>query len=76
MTEIKCPFCGNEHDTAVMDLSAHYAPYLQGLGVLPSDLRDLTPMRVQQAMKALRETTGLPQYTVRMKDLTDGWTGI
>lgn len=75
MTKIDCPFCGNEHDTEVMDLTAHYAPYLQGLEVLPRDLCDLTPMRVQQAMKALRTKTGIPRFSVRMSDLTDGWTG-
>ena len=75
MSQISCPFCGNEHDTEVTDLTAHYAPYLQGLGILPADLRDLTPMRVQQAMKALREKTGDSRYKVRMDDLTDGWTG-
>lgn len=75
MTVINCPFCGNEHDTEVMDLTAHYAPYLQGLGVLPADIRDLTPIRVFQAMKALRNETGISRYTVRMNDLTDGWTG-
>lgn len=75
MTTIDCPFCGNEHDTEVTDLTAHYAPYLQGQGILPADLRDLTPMRVQQAMKALREKTGIPRFKVTMSDLTDGWTG-
>jgi len=75
MSKIRCPFCGNKHDTEVMDLTVHYSTYLQGLGVLPRDLRDLTPMRVQQAMKALREKTGDPRYTVTMSSLTDGWTG-
>lgn len=75
MSEIKCPFCGNKHDTEVMDLTAHYAPYLQGLGVLPPDIRDLTPLRVQQAMTALRNQTGIARYAVKMSYLTDGWTG-
>jgi len=75
MTEVNCPFCGCVHDTEVMDLTAHYAPYLQGLEILPAQIPNLNPTMVFRGMKALRETTGDPRFAVRTSDLNDGWTG-
>lgn len=75
MTKIDCPFCGNVHETEEMDLTAHFGPYLQGLGHLEDKLGSISPDRVLQAMKALRNETGNSRFTVRMSDLTDGWTG-
>lgn len=79
---IDCPFCGNEHDSEVTDLSAHFAPYLQGLGYMDAKVRGISPDSVFRALQVylnndenLSPEAANTLKKVKMTHLRDGWTG-